>query len=228
MTRTLVSFNSARVPAHPVPTWKMLAQATLMTTLAGYVDGLGYTAMGHLYLSFMSGNSTQLGAAVAAGNAYVMAWAGAVIGTFVLGAFVGTIVHSVEPKVRLPLVLVCELASIIAAWSLGSLIPINFALLLVAFAMGMQNCLQKVVAGAATGKSFITGSLFGTGHALAQLCLGRAHVSEAVANAISWLAFVLGATGGALGVNTMGPFVALQIASGFVLLMVVLSIWWRD
>jgi oxalate decarboxylase len=50
-----------------------------MTALAGFVDVVGYAATGHLYLSFMSGNSTQFGMALARGDTHVIAWAGAVI-----------------------------------------------------------------------------------------------------------------------------------------------------
>src|SRR4051812_13612693 len=68
-------------------TWEGLPRASLMTAIAGFVDAVGYTATGHLYLSFMSGNSTQFGMAVARGDTLVIGWAGAVIATFVLGAF---------------------------------------------------------------------------------------------------------------------------------------------
>ena len=206
---------------------KMLIQATIMTTLAGFVDAVGYTAMGHLYLSFMSGNSTQFGMAVAGGNTHVIGWAGAVIVTFVLGAFLGSLVHSVEGRVGMPLVLACELACLVLAWSLEEVLAAKVALLFVALAMGMQNTLHKAVAGAAAGKSFITGALFGTGDALARVCLGRAHVAEAAANAASWLAFVAGVTGGAFGVGAFGVSSALQGAAGLVLILIILSILWR-
>jgi uncharacterized membrane protein YoaK (UPF0700 family) len=205
----------------------MLVQATIMTTLAGFVDAVGYAAMGHLYLSFMSGNSTQFGMAVARGDAHVVGWAGAVIVAFVLGAFVGSLVHAAETRVGMPLVLVCELVCFVLAWSLDGTLAANAALLFVALAMGMQNTLHKAVAGAATGKSFITGALFGTGDALARACLGRAHVAEALANAASWLAFVVGVTAGAFGVGAFGVSPSLQVATGLVLALIVLSVLWR-
>ena len=214
-------------PAGQIPTWKTLVQATIMTTLAGFVDAVGYTAMGHLYLSFMSGNSTQFGMAVARGDTHVVGWAGAVIATFVLGAFLGSLAHAAEGRVGMPLVLACELVCLVSAWSLDGVVATNVALLFVALAMGMQNTLHKAVAGAATGKSFITGALFGTGDALARVCLGRAHVAEAAANAVSWLAFVAGVTCGALGVGAFGIASALQVAAGTVFVLIILSFLWR-
>ncbi len=52
----------ARAPRHPV------VFATLMTAMAGFLDAVGYAQLGRLYVSFMSGNSTQLGIAIAQGH----------------------------------------------------------------------------------------------------------------------------------------------------------------
>ena len=183
--------------------------------------------MGHLYLSFMSGNSTQFGMAVAHGDVHVVGWAGAVIATFVLGAFLGSMVHAAEVVVAKPLVLAGEFICLMLAWSLHGVLATNIALLFVALAMGVQNSLHKAVAGAATGKSFITGALFGTGDALARACLGRAHLAEAAANAASWLAFATGVTGGALSVAAFGVPPALQLAAGQVFALMILSVLWR-
>lgn len=40
--------------------------ATLVTAIAGFVDAVGYVQLSHLYVSFMSGNSTHLGVSMAA------------------------------------------------------------------------------------------------------------------------------------------------------------------
>lgn len=65
-------FRGIPPTAELTPTWKILTQATIMTALAGFVDAVGYRAMGHLYLSFMSGKSTQLGMAVAGRDEHVV------------------------------------------------------------------------------------------------------------------------------------------------------------
>ncbi len=106
----IANTNSQGIPAtvRSMPAWEVLAQATLMTTLAGFVDAVGYAAMGHLYLSFMSGNSTQFGMAVAHGDTHVVVWAGAVIAAFVLGAFRGSLAPAADSRVGLPLGLGCE------------------------------------------------------------------------------------------------------------------------
>jgi hypothetical protein len=151
---TVANPQEVSAAAGRMPPWKILTQATIMTALAGFVDALGYTAMGHLYLSFMSGNSTQFGMAVAGRDAHVVGWAGAVIATFVLGAFLGSLVHAAQGRVGMPLVLACEFVCLVSAWSLDGILAANVALLFVALAMGMQNAIHKAIAGAATGKSF--------------------------------------------------------------------------
>jgi uncharacterized membrane protein YoaK (UPF0700 family) len=211
-----------------VTAWKVLVQATMMTGLAGFIDALGYAAMNHLYLSFMSGNSTQFGMAVAGRDAHVVRWAGAVIVAFVLGAFLGSLVHAARGWAGTPLVFACEFVCLGSAWSLDGILATNVALLFLALAMGMQNAIHKAIAGVATGKSFITGALFGVGDALARACLGHARFAEAAANAVSWLAFVTGVTCGALGVGSLGIDPALQIGAGIVLVLMILSILWRN
>jgi oxalate decarboxylase len=127
----------------------------------------------------------------------------------------------------MPLVLACELTCLISAWSLDRWLATNVALLFVVVAMGMQNALHKAIAGAAAGKGFITGALFGVGDALARACLGHARFAEAGANAVSWLAFVAGVICGAFGVGALGIDSALLVAAGLVVLLMTLSILQR-
>ena len=62
-----------------------------LTALAGLVDAIGYTQLSGLYLSFMSGNSTRLGVMIAHGEVPGVGACLAVIGCFVAGACVGTL-----------------------------------------------------------------------------------------------------------------------------------------
>ena len=142
--------------------------------------------MGYLYLSFMSGNSTQCGLAVVSDGPHVVGFAGAVIAFFVIGASLGSLISATLGRVGMPVVLTCEFACFLWAFALGASLATNMALLLIAVAMGMQNAIHRPMTGASTGKGFITGALFGGGDALARACLGRTKVAEAGANAVSW------------------------------------------
>jgi uncharacterized membrane protein YoaK (UPF0700 family) len=208
-------------------TRKDLIRASLMTAIGGFVDAVGYAATGHLYLSFMSGNSTQFGMALARGDTHVIGWTGAVIAAFVLGAFLGSLIAAFETQPKLPLVLMGEFLCFVAAWMLLDRWTVEAALLLVALAMGMQNVIHTPVAGASIGRSFVTGTLFGVGNALARACLRRASLKEAAADAASWLAFIAGVTGGALVLGAVGIATALLAAASAVAALTILSLLWR-
>lgn len=196
-----------------------------MTALAGFVDAVGYSATGHLYLSFMSGNSTQFGMAIARGDTKMIGWAGAVVAAFLIGAFFGSLSAAVEARIGLPLVLAGVFLCFVLAWMLLGLWIPTAALLFVALAMGMQNALSISVAGASIGRSFVTGALFGVGNALARACLGSARLTEAATGAASWLTFIIGVTCGALVIEALGLANALLLAAATVVALMTLSIF---
>ncbi|HET6389807.1 YoaK family protein [Hyphomicrobium sp.] len=195
-----------------------------MTALAGFLDAIGYTAMGHLFVSFMSGNSTQLGMAIAEGNENVIIWASAVIATFVLGAFLGTLIYAVSGRARVQLVLACELICFLLAAGLIGLWPTKLALLFISTAMGMQNAIHETIAGVSTGKSYITGTLVGIGEGLARAWIGKARLSEAGTNAASWLAFATGVVIGTVALAGLGISTAIVVACGVLITLMALAI----
>ncbi|MFG1422760.1 YoaK family protein [Roseixanthobacter liquoris] len=198
-------------PSKPGAARYPLVLATLMTGAAGYVDAVGYAQAGGLYLSFMSGNTTRLGTALAALNLHVLLGTAMVICAFVIGAVAGTLV--VEAPVRRPMLavlgveilLLCGALALVAA---GSLMP---PLFLISIAMGMQNSAHQVVQGADVGKSFVTGALFSFGQSLVAAAKGRVRPMECAIYGLSWLTFVAGVALGALTVTAFGLFEALAI-----------------
>jgi len=63
--------------------------AALLAALAGMVDAIGYLHLSGLFVSFMSGNSTQLAVALGDGNLAEVGTIGKLIALFVLGAAAG-------------------------------------------------------------------------------------------------------------------------------------------
>jgi uncharacterized membrane protein YoaK (UPF0700 family) len=187
--------------------------AASITALAGFLDAVGYAQLQHLYVSFMSGNSTQFGMSFGSGQWVRAAEAGFVIMSFVAGAFAGTIVADFSARFVVVAVLGAEIvllffATVIAAWG-----PPEAALLLVAFTMGSQNTLHQAVAEADIGKSFITGALFGLGQSLARWVQGRGTIDKAAAHTLAWTAFVCGVAVGTVTVAADGLAFALAIAT---------------
>lgn len=189
-----------------------VAFATMLTGLSGFVDAVGYSALGHLYLSFMSGNSTHFGMSIAQGDWRSVLLASSIIATFVLGCAAGVAIADRAGDSLATRVLDCELLIVATAIALLHLGFGQSALIPIAAAMGMQNALHQVVAGAELGRGFITGSLFGLGSSLARLKNDPAQAAAAFQYAWSWFSFISGVCLGALSHAALG----LTGALGFI------------
>jgi uncharacterized membrane protein YoaK (UPF0700 family) len=193
------------------------AFAAVVTAVAGYFDAVGYVQLGHLYVSFMSGNSTHLGMSLAAGAWSDVALAAFVVGAFVLGACLGTIVADRSGAARVVAVLLAELLVLLTALALAVSIDPRTAMIGVAAAMGIQNAVHQLVAGADVGRSFITGALFSLGQSLAKAIVGKEGASRtAIILALSWIAFVFGVVLGSLAFTTFGLQLSLAVGIGAV------------
>ncbi|MEP9387990.1 YoaK family protein [Mesorhizobium sp. KR9-304] len=200
-------------PSRPV------VYATLLTILAGFLDAAAYSELDHLYVSFMSGNSTHLGIVLASGDLPGIVAVAVIVGAFVLGAGVGTWIADAAGTRLLASILTAEAMFLAVALALSLQGNNHPALLLVAMAMGMQNTMHQVIAGADVGKSFITGALFGLGQSIARLLRGRGKAGEVASNLLSWIAFVAGATIGTLAVLSFGLKACLLGATVLILMM---------
>ncbi len=190
----------------------------VLAALAGWVDAVGFLSLGSFYLSFMSGNTTQIAVAAAAGARQAFLHGGAIILSFFAGAFAGTFLADASGRFRLPALLASELALFGAAIRLTQTTPGLVALLPVAAAMGMQNALRQMVGGADVGKTFVTGSLYSAGQSLARSLTGAAPRGEWLIFLGAWLAFASGAAGGAFalrGAGLMANLAGLAAALAF-------------
>src|SRR6202521_2535065 len=70
-----------------------LVLAALLSALAGFVDVIGYLHLSGLFISFMSGNSTQLAASLGQRDLAEAAAIAELIALFVLGAAAGQVVE---------------------------------------------------------------------------------------------------------------------------------------
>ena len=68
-----------------------LVLAALLSALAGFVDVIGYLHLSGLFISFMSGNSTQLAASLGQRDLAEVATIAELIALFVLGAAAGQV-----------------------------------------------------------------------------------------------------------------------------------------
>ena len=184
--------------------------ASLMTLMAGFVDAIGYSRLAGLYLSFMSGNSTSMGVALAEGKFGFAVRAAGIISLFVTGAVLGTAIGDRAGRFSAPIIFIAE-AAIFAIALTGIRAGVApFILVVLAIAMGMQNVLHRELWGADVGKSFVTGTLVSLGQSIARLRRpGMAQASLALM--VSWCLFVTGATLGAVAASRLGLAVTLLL-----------------
>ncbi len=154
--------------------------ATALALIAGYVDAYGIVALG-VYVSFMSGNTTQTGARTGQGHFAAALPSALAIMFFVIGTIAGALLtHSAglrRSRSALLGAVAALLAVIIGATSLVSLNG-EFAIAVISLAMGMMNTTQSQVGGEAVTLTFVTGDLAWLGRHLAMAIL-RAPVRSA-------------------------------------------------
>jgi len=169
-----------------------LVLAMLLAGLAGIVDAIGYLHLNGLFVSFMSGNSTQLAVALGQGN---LAQAGAIAGLialFVLGAAAGQALADFTGRWHMTWVLIC--VAILLA--IGAII--GAAAEPMVFAMGAMNAAMRRAGSTPVSLTFVTGTLVRFGQGLGDLLVRHAKGWSWVAQATPWLGMVVGATiGGA-------------------------------
>lgn len=190
-----------------------LTLAIFLVALAGFVDAIGFLILGGLFVSFMSGNSTQF--AIRSGQAL---WSGAapagmIVGLFTAGVVIGRLMASGAGAWRRPTIMTLEAALLaIAGWAH---LPALAAGALMAVAMGAQNGgLMK------TGVTYVTGALVHFGAAVADAFTGKGSAAAPWPYLAQWVGIVAGgATGavtyGALGLHALTlPAVAAALLAG--------------
>ena len=147
--------------------------------IAGFVDAYGMITYG-VYVSFMSGNTTQTGYQAAEGAFGPASLSGLAILFFVVGSFAGTLMVEFSGRYArqvLYSVVAASLAAIIGLTQLGAL-PGAGAIASISVAMGVMNNALSRVGAQAVSLTFVTGSLSRVGSSLA-LALRRAPLRDA-------------------------------------------------
>ena len=142
--------------------------AALLATIAGFVDAYGIMAYG-VFVSFMSGNTTQTGYQTAEGEFGPASASALAILFFFIGTFAGALFAGPAgpPARRLVFAFVAAaLAAIIGLTQLG-LLSIGFGIAIVSFAMGVFNSALSRVGAQAVSLTFVTGTLSRVGSHLA-------------------------------------------------------------
>jgi uncharacterized membrane protein YoaK (UPF0700 family) len=191
-----------------------LALAVVLVAAAGWVDAVGFIQFAGLFVSFMSGSSTQLGVSLGEGE-WVRALAPSLaIASFVAGSFVATLISAGLGVWHSPAILALESTLLLGALGLpaGSG-EAPLAILPLALAMGAQNAVLDHVGDRPVGLTFVTGTLVKLGRSLAGVLLGKEKRGGWVVYAWLWLGLIVGAVGGAAAEAKLG-LDALAVPAG--------------
>lgn len=169
-----------------------LVFAGLLAALAGTVDVIGYLHLHGLFVSYMSGNSTQLAAALGQGD---FGRAGTIAGLvvfFVFGAAAGQVLAGSAGERHMSWVL----AGVAILLTIAGLARTAAAPMV--FAMGALNASMHRAGSIPVSLTFVTGALVRFGQGLGDFLTRRSRRWEWLAQGVPWFGLVGGATiGGA-------------------------------
>ncbi len=164
-----------------------LLLAVLLAGLAGMVDAIGFMRLGHLFVSYMSGNSTQFAVAAGQGRFDDAGPIAVLIVLFVVGAAAGQLTAHAAGRRHLTAVL-AEVAVLLAAAAIFDTAGGPMVL-----AMGALNAAMHRAGNIPVSLTFVTGTLVRFGQGLGDFLVGRANGSDWAQQALPWLGLIAGA-----------------------------------
>jgi uncharacterized membrane protein YoaK (UPF0700 family) len=188
-----------------------LAVGLAFTACAGFTDAIGLLELGGHFVSFMSGNTTQLGAALGTARVDGPLLIAVLIGLFFAGSVCGSYIALSNRRwgaaITLGVVVVVVLGSL-ASWWAG--VPVIVAVSALAFSGGAQNAILPSHGAARLGTTFVTGTLFAAGQDLARALLQQAPRWRWAQHLAVWVSLLVGAAIGAFA-HTMWGIPALLL-----------------
>jgi uncharacterized membrane protein YoaK (UPF0700 family) len=206
--------------------------ALLLAGLAGWVDAAGIAGSGGVFLSFMSGNTTDLAASLVRHDWSQVAVISTVLCLFVAGVLIGELLEPLGGRFARSLILGAEAVLLalgaVLQWK-GLAVPAAaapFKPCPLVFAMGLQNASMHRAGGISIGLTYVTGTLVQIGRALADILRGPGEKGaedkgssggrRLAKYAALWLSLAFGAVLGAAALS-LSPFAGLLAAAGIAL-----------
>lgn len=177
--------------------------AIVLAALAGYLDGIGFLRLNGFFVSFMSGNSTRLGAGLGGGERDATVTAGLIVLCFLTGVVAGSLAGRAAGRQFRLAVLVLETLLLLTAGLLQGDGLDEAALAAVILATGVENSVFQRHGLVTTGLTYVTGTLVKAGQQLAGALVGEAPFAW-LPSLLLWLGFVVGAALGAAAYRWIG------------------------
>lgn len=205
----------------PIQIWRGrvgLGFVASLSLLAGMTDAIGFLAIGN-FVSFMSGNTTQLAVAISEGNVDIIFRLSFAVLAFIAGNALGIMFRNWSGRQALPLLLLIALLLFISG-----LLSVQFmvsSLLIAVLSMGMLNAVVEQLNGSSVGLTYITGGLSRLGR-----CLGRSFLGERSPGwsmqLVPWIGMLVGAVLGAM-LEARLDIKAMFFSSGLAVLLGLIS-----
>jgi uncharacterized membrane protein YoaK (UPF0700 family) len=178
--------------------------AICLSMLAGFIDAIGFLHLQGHFISFMSGNSTQLAVSLASMDIPAILMLGGIILLFIAGTISGVLVRhflrSFRPSIALLVFITILLAAGAASYEMGwSLQAIAFMTL----AMGAENAIFQRNGEVVVGLTYMTGTLVKMGQRIANAMIGGKR-SAWIPYLLLWLGLICGGCTGAFMFYLMG------------------------
>lgn len=176
--------------------------AFCLTALAGYVDVMGFLALGGNFVSFMSGNSTQMSVSLAQ-DSHAAIIPASLIAIFMAGVIIGSFLGHVAEKRRRAAVLGFVAVMLVLAGAFGRLHATFWAGLAMACGMGAENAVFEQGGKVQLGLTYFTGALTNASNKIAHAFLKGGKFDWA-RDLFLWVSFVGGAVLGCIVFRRLG------------------------
>jgi uncharacterized membrane protein YoaK (UPF0700 family) len=197
-----------------------LALAIALIVIAGYVDAVGFLRLGHLFVSFASGNSTQFAVGVSQGAASQAGAAGVLVALFVIGVILGRLCALWAKEWRRPAILILDAAllgfAVLAASSPAAVVAMVLA-------MGIQNETLHKAGPTKTAVTYVTGTLVHLGENIVDAFTNAGERWAWVPYLLLWIGLVSGAAAGAHVYAGAGGGALVWPAAALVILAAVMA-----
>lgn len=174
--------------------------AIFLALIAGYIDATGLIQW-KTYVSFMSGNTTSLGAAISTGKFRIIITSVIVISCFLLGIYAGTCL-SLWKRIKNQILTFYIVSGILIFYSIiAYFYDINnlSSIAIIGFSMGMMNTIITSVGNQKVNTDFVTGTLNSLARNTAMLTMTddkikkKEYTSNAIHLLLLWIGFLSGA-----------------------------------
>ncbi|MGB3698840.1 MAG: YoaK family protein [Gordonia sp. (in: high G+C Gram-positive bacteria)] len=196
--------------------------AVVLSGVAGYLDAVGFIELRGHFVSFMSGNTTDLATRVGTWHFGGAGLVAGLIGMFVLGVVVGAVAARFGDGRSTVLVTTTALLALTSAVAVVA-DPVTAVALGLPVAMGAMNAVFLHNGEVSIGLTYMTGTLVKAGQQFVEACTGGPRWLW-LRNLSLWLALAAGGLVGAAMHRLVGATAAAWFATAIVLVITVVTI----